>query len=195
MLLHHAPAQYPARAAAREATGSRRVYRQSCSPVDPAQYQPSIPPVDPAEQSWPVNRTHPVSHQSCAMDPAKYHPAKYPAEYPRVARQWLASGSRRVSHQNSPPVYPRVACLPSIPSSSPEYPAEYPRAPRQWIPPSIPLRIPYRCPAEYPARSSRSGACQYSPAHPGTQLGLHFMLVPSCFEGSERVMLLCCFGL
>ena len=57
------------------------------------------------------------------MDPASVDPAEYSAEYPRVARQWiplsipaehLASGSRRVSRQSSPPVNPA------------EYPAEYP---------------------------------------------------------------------
>ena len=48
MLLHHAPTQYPARAALQWirpsippeqlVSGSRRVSRQSCSPVDPAEY-------------------------------------------------------------------------------------------------------------------------------------------------------------
>ena len=48
-------------------------------------------------------------------------------------------------------------------------------------------------PAEYPARAElASGSCQYLPEQlasvvllnvpPGAQLGLHFMLAPSCFE-------------
>ena len=125
MFLHHAPTQYPARAARQRippsippeqlVTGSRRVPRQSCSPVDPAQY-----PARAARQ-W----------------------------IPPIARQWIppssppASGSRLVSHQSSPPVdcaeypteYPRVARQ-SIPPSIPPH--------REWIPPSILLSIPCR---------------------------------------------------
>ena len=153
MLLHHAPTQYPARAARQSAkyparaarqwippsippellaSGSRPVSRQSCSPVDPAEYPtraahqwipPSIPPERLASGSCRVSR-----QSGSPVDPAEYS-----AEYPRVARQWiplsippehLATGSRRVSHQSSPPVNPA------------EYPAEYP----------LPVD-----PAEYPA--------------------------------------------
>ena len=114
MLLHHAPTQNPARAAlqwippsippeqlaearaARRwippsippellASGSRPVSRQSCSPVDPAEY--------PAERLASGSRR--VSRQSGSpVDPAEY-PAEYPlpvdpAEYPaRAARQWI----------------------------------------------------------------------------------------------------------
>ena len=137
MLLHHAPTQYPARAARQWippsippeqlASGSRRVSRQSCSPVDPAQYLAT--PVDPAE---------------------------YPA---RAARQWippsippkrLASGSHRVSRQSGSPVgpaeYPARAAGQWIPvsrqSCSPAESAQYPpRAARQWIPPIPPERL------------------------------------------------------
>ena len=94
----HPPTQYPARAARQWippsippeqlASASRRVSRQSCSPVDPAKYlaraagqwiPPSIPPELLASESIPP--------------------------------EWLASGSRRVSrhsgsHQSSPPVDP-----------------------------------------------------------------------------------------
>ena len=121
MLLHHAPTQYPARAALQWippsippeqlVSGSRRVSRQSCLPVDPAQYParaarqwipPSIPPERLASGSRRVSR--------------------------RAARQWippsilperLASGSRRVFCQRGSPVDPA------------EYPA---RVARQWIP-------------------------------------------------------------
>ena len=149
MLLHHAPTQYPARAALQWippsippeqlASGSRRasaraarqwisrsVFRQSCSPVDPAEYParaahkwipPSIPPERLASgsrrvsrQSWPVDRG---SRQASRLSGSPLNPA-YPAE-------------RQVSRQ----------------SSSAVDPAEYPtRAVRQWIPPSIPLSIP-----------------------------------------------------
>ena len=133
------PAQYPARAARQWippsippellASGSRPVSRQSCSPVDPAQYQwipPSIPPerlasgsrrvsrqsglpVDPAE--YPARAAGQCIPQSCSpVDPAEY-PAEYPlpvdpAEYPasiepeRLASQWIPP----VSRQSSSPV-------------------------------------------------------------------------------------------
>ena len=102
------PAEYPARAARQWippslppellASGSRTVFRQSCSPVDPA-LAPSIPPERLASGSRRVSR------QSCSP----VDPAEYPA---RAARQWIlpsqcippsippeqpASGSRRVS--------------------------------------------------------------------------------------------------
>ena len=137
MLLHHAPAQYPARAARQWippsippdqlAFGSRRVSRQSSSPVDPAQYParaarqwipPNIPPVDPAQ-----------------------HPARAARQWipPSIPPEQLASGSRRVSRQSSWPVDP----------------AEYPtNAARLWIPPSIPP-IPPSVPPEQPASGSR----------------------------------------
>ena len=112
ILLHHAPTQYPARAALQWippsippeqlVSGSRRVSRQSCLPVDPAQYPARaarqwIPPSIPPERLASGSRR--VSHQSGSpVDPAEYSA--------RAARQWippsilperLASGSRRVS--------------------------------------------------------------------------------------------------
>ena len=72
-----------------------------------------------------------------------------PAEYP------LASGSRRVSHQSSPPVDPASRqCSPVDPASIP---------PEQ-LASLVLLHVP-----------------------PGTQLGLHFMLAPSCFECTLRL--------
>ena len=116
------PAEYPARAARqwiasippeRLTSGSRRISRQSSSPVDPA----SIPPELLASGS------HQVSRQSGSP----VRPAKYPARAarqsipPSIPAERLASGSRRVSQWIA------------------EYPAEYPgRVARQWIPPSIP---------------------------------------------------------
>ena len=139
MLLHHAPTQYPARAALQWippsippeqlVSGSRRVSRQSCLPVDPAQYParaarqwipPSIPPERLASGSRRVSR--------------------------RAARQWippsilperLASGSRRVFCQRGSPVDPA------------EYPA---RVARQWIPRSSSPVDPAEYPAEYPTQ-------------------------------------------
>ena len=119
------------------ASGSRRVSRQSCSPVDPAQYParaarqwipPSIPPAArppsiPRERLASGSRR--VSRQSCSS----VDPAQYPA---RAARQWippsippelLVRGSRPVSRQSGSPVDPA------------QNPA---RAAGQWIPPSIP---------------------------------------------------------
>ena len=139
------PSQYPARAACQWiplsipeqlASGSRRVSRQSGSPVDPAEY-----PAGPA--------------------PAQ-HPARAARQWipPSIPPERLASGSRRVSHQSSPPmgivrewipssITPasgsrRVSHHSSPPVESGKYPAEYPRAARQRIPPSIPLSIPCR---------------------------------------------------
>ena len=116
-------------------SGSRRVYRQSSSPVDPAEYPararqwipPSIPPELLASGSRRVSR----------QGGSPVDPAEYPA---RAARQWippsnerLASGSRRVSHQRGIQL--------SIPeSSSPLDPAGFP--------PQCPLPVD---PAEYPA--------------------------------------------
>ena len=80
MLLHHAPTQYPARAARQ-----RRVSRQSSSPVDRAV---SRSPVGPAQY------------------PARAARQWIPQSIPPAARQWipqsipperLASGSRQVS--------------------------------------------------------------------------------------------------
>ena len=101
MLLHHAPTQHPARAAraARQrippsippeqlASGSRRVSRQSCSPVDPAEYParaagqwvpPSIPP-ERIPPSIPPERIPP------SIPPERLASGEYPA---RAARQWI----------------------------------------------------------------------------------------------------------
>ena len=99
------------------------------------------------------------------MDPSEY-PARAarqdPAQHPaRVARQWspptpeyLASGSRQVSHQCSPPASGprRVSHQSSLPVDPAEHPAQYPlpvdpaeypasikperhASIRQWIPP------------------------------------------------------------
>ena len=120
------------------ASGSRRVSRQSCLSVDPAQYParasrqwipPSIPPERLASGSRQVScqrlasGSRRVSRESGSPGDA----AEYPA---RVA------GSRRASHQSSPPIDPA------------KYPAEYPlpvdlasiepkriASTRQWIPP------------------------------------------------------------
>ena len=119
MLQHHAPTQYPARAARQWippsilpeqlASGSRpvsrRVSRQSGSPVDDRQ---SGLPVDPIPPSIPPEQPASRSRRE-------------------LVTEYLASGSRRVSRQ----------------SSSPVNPAECPtRAARQRIPPSIPLTVP-----------------------------------------------------
>ena len=123
MLLHHAPTQYPARAARQWippsispellASGSRRVSRQSGSPIPP-----SIPPERLASGSRRASRR--VSQSSSPVDPAEY-PARQssspvdPAKYlTRAARQWIPR---------------RTEC---------------PRVARQWIPPSISLSIPCR---------------------------------------------------
>ena len=117
-----------------------------------------------------------VSLQSCSpVDPAQYRA--------RAARQ-------RVSRQSGSPVD--------------RDPAEYPpRVARQWIAPSIPLSIPCRLilPSIRPVSSRSgspvfaSGSRQYPAAAarqsgfvpPGAQLGLQFMLVPSCFECTLRL--------
>ena len=177
MLLHHAPTQYPARAARQWIPPSippeqLASGRQSCSPVDPAEYPARaarqwIPPSIPPEQLASGSRR--VSRQSCS-DPA------------RAARQWIPPSitpgpeqlASRVSRQSSPPVDPA------------EYPAEYPsaRVGRQWIGASIPLSIPWRWilpsirPAssrsglpvlasgsrQYPARAARQSGFAYCPA-------------------------------
>ena len=134
MLLHHAFTQYPARAArqwippsippppeARAAgewiRGSRRVSRQSSSPVYPAEH--------PARESCRVSRQSGLS-----VDPAEYPAcqwilAKYPTT--RTARQWIPpsiplsmSESLRTGSRRIPPSIPL-----SIQSSSPVIPAEY----------------------------------------------------------------------
>ena len=174
MLQHHAPTQYPARAARQWippswippsippellASGSRRVSRQSGSPVDPAEYparaaRPSIPPERLASGSRRVSRK-----SGSPVDPAEYPPRaarqwippsvprQWIAEYSaRVARQW----SRRVSHQSSTPVDPAEMLVD---------PAECPaRAARQWIPRRVSRKMdPTRAArqwilgAEYPA--------------------------------------------
>ena len=80
-----------------------------------------------------------------------------------------------------------------------EYPAEYPRVARQWIPPSIPPEYPLPVdPAEYPAsieperlasirQREQLASLALLNVPPGAQLGLHFMLVPSCFECTLRL--------
>ena len=220
------PAQYPARAARqwippsippeRLASGSRRVSRQSGSPVDPAEYParaarqwipPSIPqerlasgsrrvsaqsspPVDPAECPSPVDSR--VSRQSSSP----VVPQSIPPEQHASGSRRDASGSRRVSRKSGSPVDPAEYparwippeqpgsgySAPSIPLSWPVDPAKYPalasgsrrvshqssppvdRVVRQWIPPSIPRRvarewIPCRwiLPSIWPV-SSRSGS-------------------------------------
>ena len=100
-------------------------------------------------------------------------------------------------------------------SSSPVDPAEYPaRAARQWIPPSIPPELlasgsrrvsPSRRVSHQSSPPVDPAACRRLPVDPtsippeqlsslvllnvppGTQLGLHFMLVPSCFECTLRL--------
>ena len=99
------------------ASGSPRVFRQSSSPVDPAEY-----PARAARQWIPV----------LASDPAQY-PAK-------AARQWIPPSIPPAARQWIPPSIPPE----QLASGSREYPAsgslvdpaEYPaRAARQWIPP------------------------------------------------------------
>ena len=138
MLLHHAPTQYPAKAA-----------RQwSCSPVDPAEY-----PARAARQWIPDPAEYP------ARAAGQWIPPSIPPKrlVSGVARQWippsipperLASGSRQVSRQSGSPVDPA------------EYPA---RAARQWIP--DPAEYPARAdPAKYPAKAARQWNC--SPVDP-----------------------------
>ena len=116
----------------------------------------------------------------------------YTTPPPSVLPEQLASGSRRVSpEQPLNPGPPELLASGSRPvsrqSSSPVDPAEYPtRA------------------AEQPTRAARAGAArQHLPVDPasteqlaslvllnvplGAQLGLHFMLVPSCFECAPRL--------
>ena len=175
----------------RLASGSQPVSRQSCLPVDPAEYPraarqwipPSIPPERLTSGSRRVSRRtgpRPASRQSGS-------PVSIPPER-------LASGSRRVSHQSSPPmgvvrewipssITPasgsrRVSHHSSPPVESGKYPAEYPRAARQRIPPSIPLSIPCRwiLPSIRPISSQSgspafaSGSRQY-PAREARQFG------------------------
>ena len=123
-------------------SGSRRVSRQSSSP----QWIPqSIPPELLASESRPVSR------QSCSpVDPAEYptraarsgspvDPAEHPAEYPEVARQWIAE-------------YLLPVDLAEYPASiQPERLASI----RQWIPPisrqsSLPVWL---CLMSHPAHS------------------------------------------
>ena len=69
--IHHAPTQYPARAARQWieqlASGSRRVSRQSCSPVARQWIPPSIPPERLASGSRRVPR-----QSGSPVDPAEY---------------------------------------------------------------------------------------------------------------------------
>ena len=137
-LLESDPAQYPARAARqwippeRLVSRSRRVSRQSCSPVDPAEY-----PTRLARQISPerlASGSRRVSHQiSPPVDPAEY--------LARAARQWIPP-----SIPPDPAEYPTRLARQWIPrpaeDSLPVDPAEYPAsieperlARRQWIPP------------------------------------------------------------
>ena len=178
MLLHHAPTEYPARAARQWippsippkqlASGSRRVSRQSGSPVDPAEYPAAgqwIPPSIPPELLASGSRR--VSRQSGSP----VDPAKYPT---RAARQWIP-----------PSIPPQPASESSWPVGSPVDPAEYPtRAAPPSIPPEQPPVDPavlsilcrWILPSIRPA-SSRSGSpsfasgfCQY-PAKAACQSG------------------------
>ena len=196
------PAEYPAREAGQWIPPSL----QSCSPVGPAEY-PAIPPnltpellaTGSRQSGSPVDPAEYPARAARQWIPPSIPPEQHPAEYPRVARQWIppsiapeqpASGSRRASAE-----YPRVAGQ-WIPTG----------AARQWIPPSIPLSIPYRWILPSFSGQYQAGAArQYSPVDPasfppeqlaslvllnvppGAQLGLHFMLVPSCFECTLRL--------
>ena len=174
-------AEYPARVARqwippsippeRLTSGSRLVSRQSCSPVDPAEY--------------PAGGSRRVSRQTRAA--LQWIPPSIPPER-------LVSGSRPpdwLSHQSSPPVDPAEYLDPA------EHPAEYPRVARQWIPPTErPAEYPLLVdPAEYPASiepehlvdpasipPEQLASLVLLSVPPCAQLGLHFMLVPSCFE-------------
>ena len=152
MLLHHAATQYPARAAP---SASRRVSRQSGSPVDPAEYPTKaaqwIPPSIPPEQysARAAGQASGVPPSCSLVDLAEY-PARAARQFipPSIPPERLACGSRRV-HQSSPPMNPakyraewfcQSSCLipPSIP---PDQPASgphrvFPEA-CQSIPPSI----------------------------------------------------------
>ena len=125
------PSEYPVPPSIppeRLASGSRRVSRQSGSPVDfeyPAR----------AARQWIPLSIPPERLGSGFRRVSRQSGSPVDLEYPaRAARQWippsilperLASGSCQVYYQSSPPVDPA------------EYPAEYPRV-AQWIPPSIP---------------------------------------------------------
>ena len=138
------------------------------------------------------------------------HPARAARQWilpsARAAGQWIPPSIARAARQWS---IPRVAGQCSIPPEQlvdpADYPAEYARVARQWIPPSIPLSI--RCrwilpsvrpvssrsgspvfasgSRQYPARAARQSGLLNVP--PGAQLGLHFTLVPSCFECTLRL--------
>ena len=178
-------------------SGSRRVSRQSCSPVGPAEYPARaarqwIPPSISPELLASGSRR--VSRQSCLpVDPAEY-PARAACQWipPRIPPEQLASeslpvsrellasgperltsGSRQVSHQSGSPVdsakYPTTA----------EYPAEYPRVARWRIPPNIPPEDvdPAKYPAENPlpmdpadesCQYQAGAARQYSPVDPAS---------------------------
>ena len=170
MLLHHAPTQYPARAALQWippsippeqlVSGSRRVCRQSCLPVDPAQYParaarqwipPSIPPERLASGSRLPERLASGSRRVFCQRGSPVDPAEYPA---RVARQWIPHSSSPVD----PAEYPL-----SIPhSSSPSIPLSIPC---QWILPSI---LPVSSRSGSPLFASGSRQC---PARKARQSG------------------------
>ena len=231
MLLHHAPAQYPARAARQWippsipteqlASKSRRVSRQSGSPVDPVKYPASaarqrtlpsnyparvadqwIPPSIPPEQL--ASKSRRVSRQSGSpVDPVKY-PARAARQRtpPSIPPELLASGSRRVSLHSSSPVNPAEIRRVSRQSGSPVDPVKYPaRAARQRTPPSIPpeflasgsRRVSYQSsppadPAEYP-RVARQDPAEYPAEYPTPCRWIlpSIRLLPSCFECTLRL--------
>ena len=202
------PAEYPARAARQwiapstlperlagrfrrvshqqPASGSRR---ESALQWIPPQWIPpsirgsrqvslSIPPQQPAGRSRRVSRW--VTQTSSPVDPAEY-PARVarqsssPAEPAEYLTEQPASGSRRV---------PRQVSQSSSAVDPAEYPAECPL-------PVGPAEYPASCsPAfasgsrKYPARAARQSGL-LNPR--GAQLGLHFMLVPSCVECTLRL--------
>ena len=171
MLLHHAPTQYPARAARqwlppsippellasgspsilpeRLASGSRRVSRQSCSPADPRVSRQSGSPVDPADQS------------SSPVDPA---------EYPtRAARQWIPEYPARAARQRIPPSIPPELLTSGSPSIPPERLASGSRRPEQLV--SGSRRVSHQSsppvdPAEYPAECPRVARQRVPPSIP-----------------------------
>ena len=153
--MHHAPTQYPAKAARQWippsipellASQSRRVSVRAARQWIP----PSIPPELLASGSRRVSQSRQSGLPVNAEYPSRAARQRIP---PRTPPEQMASGSLPVSRQSCSPVDPA------------EYPA---RAARQWIPPSIP---PERLasgsrqvsrqgglpedPAEYPTRAAR----------------------------------------
>ena len=148
LLLHQAPAQYPARAA--------RLWIPPSippAPVDPAQY-----PAGAARQ-WSCSPVDPADYPTKAVDPAEY-PARAACQWipQSITPERLASGSRQVSHQSGwilipPSRVPRGSRRESRP---PEQPAsgsrQISRKVSQSSPPVDPAEYPLPVdPAEYPA--------------------------------------------